>query len=174
MRNAVAPAPVGRITRPVEVDNVFYLFFKRDQRRESARPPVQSIEYSTLRISGSSFGDALSTAESIKARIDTCRDLLSESRRWPASAFANQTVPVDDLTGEYAIYLATLDTGELKTVVPIGADDRTVELLMLCERNYVQNSEQAKSVLVGLRTQQMESHARNHLSKLRMEAIIRR
>ena len=173
-RNAVQVAPTGRTVRPVEMNQVVYVFFKRGTRQESPQAPVQAIEYATLRLASSTLAAAMSIADEIKSRVDTCRDLLSESRNWPERAYSHQTVPIAEVDGEHAIYLATLDNGELKTTIPFGKSEATVELLMLCERKTVQNSELARSTLIGLRSRHLESYARNYLANLRGSAIIRR
>ncbi len=169
-RNVLNRTSTGNVSEPVQVDDLYYVFFVLGKRTESSAANFVSIDYVTLRIDtlGPELGSNIQNT--IVDRSQTCDDFSEYSQQFGSDLFARQTVDRGDL-GVFADPLSDLDNNE---VTRVNMDDGSVFLVMLCKRNLVADDEIRQRVLNNLRDRKIDDMARNHFAKLRASAIVRR
>ena len=169
-RNVLNRTSTGNVSEPVQVDDLYYVFFVLGKRTESSAANFVSIDYATLRIDtlGPELGSNIQST--IVDRSQTCDDFSEYSQQFDSDLFARQTVDRGDL-GAFADPLSDLDNNE---VTRVNMDDGSVLLVMLCKRNLVADDEIRQRVLNNLRDRKIDDMARNHFAKLRASAIVRR
>ncbi len=167
--NVINRTSSGRVSEPVRVDNLYYVFFVLGKRTESSSVDFVSIEYATLRVDGLG-ADQVSSLQATANRSQNCEDFSEFSTQFSAGNFARQTVERANL-GAFADPLSELDNNE---VTRVELDDGSSYLVMLCKRNLVVDEEVRERILNNLRNRKLDDMSRNHYSKLRAAAIVRR
>ena len=168
-RNVINRTSSGRVSEPVRVDNLYYVFFVLGKRTESSSVDFVSIDYATLKVDGLG-ADQVSSLQATANRSQNCEDFSEFSAQFNAENFARQTVERADL-GAFADPLSELDNNE---VTRVELDDGSNYLVMLCKRNLVVDEEVRERILNNLRNRKLDDMSRNHYSKLRAAAIVRR
>ena len=169
-RDRIRNAPNGTIVGPFDFQGAAFLFFKKGMREELVNTPAIAIEYATLVVPPQGNTPAGSVANALRYRVDSCNDLLFESRLYPRGNFKQEVLPPDHGEHQYSAPLDQLDEGEI-AFLPSSND--SVTLLMLCKRLVAGiDNERRASILNDLRTQQLQAHSRVLLSQLRDSAII--
>ncbi|MYG09914.1 MAG: hypothetical protein F4170_03555 [Rhodobacteraceae bacterium] len=169
-RNAINRTSSGRVTEPVKVDNLYYVFFVLGKRTESSSVNFVSIDYATLRVDGLGTDQVSSLQATVVNRSQNCEEFSEFSTQFNAENFARQTVERANL-GAFADPLSGLDNNE---VTRVELDDGSSYLVMLCNRNLVVDEEVRERILNNLRNRKLDDMSRNHYSKLRAVAIVRR
>ncbi len=168
-RNAINRTSTGRVSEPVRVDNLYYIFYILGKRTESSAANFVSIDYATLQIDALSAELVANIQNTIVSRSQTCEDLTENSLQF-ADYFSRQTINRDEL-GAFADPLEGLDNNE---VTRVTLDDGSRYIVMLCKRNLVDDDEIRQQVLNNLQDRKIDDMARNHYAKLRAAAIVRR
>lgn len=168
-RNAINRTSTGRVSEPVRVDNLYYIFYILGKRTESSAANFVSIDYATLQIDALSAELVANIQNTIVSRSQTCEDLTENSLQF-ADYFSRQTINRGEL-GAFADPLEGLDNNE---VTRVTLDDGSRYIVMLCKRNLVDDDEIRQQVLNNLQDRKIDDMARNHYAKLRAAAIVRR
>ncbi len=168
-RNAINRTSTGRVSEPVKVDDLYYIFYILGKRTESSAANFVSIDYATLQIDTLSAELVANIQNTIVSRSQTCEDLTENSLQF-ADYFSRQTINRGEL-GAFADPLEGLDNNE---VTRVTLDDGSRYIVMLCKRNLVDDDEIRQQVLNNLQDRKIDDMARNHYAKLRAAAIVRR
>ena len=174
VQRAISNASNGSVVRPVEIQGVIYVFFKRATRETEVGPEAFETEFATLAISDPDGASAEDIASEIISRISTCNELETESRNWESESFKRHTVPARSDSEGYAAILSTLDGDEAAFVAASNSRRGIAEIVMLCDRKIVRNEEQRESVIFGLQSSKIEDYARNYIGELIAAAHIQR
>lgn len=169
-RSVINRTPSGTVSEPVQVDNLYYIFFVLGKRTETSATSFVSIDYATLRTDSLSTSQVSNIQNTIVNRSQTCTDFSEYSQQFDSDNFTRQTVERGDL-GAFADPLSKLDNNETTRV---DLDDGSSFIVMLCKRNLVDDDEIRQRVLNNLRDRKIDDMARNHYAQLRAEAIVRR
>ena len=170
----MSSAPVGTAVGPVVTDRAVFVFFKRAAREVEVGGRSFESDHATLRIYGDGQADAMRRANAVMKRVDTCNDLLAESRIYPKGSYFRQTTRPQDTLEELKAPLELLDAGETTLLPPSGSSTSSIVILMLCERKPVLDPEDRRTVLQSLRSEKIEELAQNLITNLRASAIITR
>lgn len=173
-RARLSSAPVGTAVGPVVTDRAVFVFFKRAAREVEVGGRSFESDHATLRIYGDGQADAMRRANAVMKRVDTCNDLLAESRIYPKGSYFRQTTRPQDTLEELKAPLELLDAGETTLLPPSGSSTSSIVILMLCERKPVLDPEDRRTVLQSLRSEKIEELAQNLITNLRASAIITR
>ena len=174
VQRAISNASNGSVVRPVEIQGVIYVFFKRATRETEVGPEAFETEFATLAISDPDGASAEDVASEIMSRTSTCSELEAESRNWENESFKRHTVPARPDSEGYAAILSSLDGDEAAFVAASNSRRGIPEIVMLCDRKIVRNEEQRQSVIFGLQSSKIEDYARNYISELIAAAHIQR
>lgn len=174
VQRAISNASNGSVVRPVEIQGVIYVFFKRATRETEVGPEAFETEFATLAISDSDGGSEEEIASEIMSRISTCNELEAESRNWESESFKRHTTPAGSDSEGYAAILSSLDGDEAAFVAASNSRRGIAEIVILCDRKIVRNDEQRESVIFGLQNSKIEDYARNYISELTAAAHIQR
>ena len=169
-RNVINRTASGRVSEPVRVDNLYYVFFVLGKRTESSSVNFVSIDYATLRVDGLGADQVSSLQATVANRSQNCEDFSEFSTQFNTENFVRQTVERANLRA-FADPLSELDNNEVSRV---ELDDGSSYLVMLCKRNLVVDEEVRERILNNLRNRKLDDMSRNHYSKLRAAAIVRR
>ncbi|MCY4184110.1 MAG: peptidylprolyl isomerase [Rhodobacteraceae bacterium] len=169
-RNVINRTSSGRVTEPVRLDNLYYVFFVLGKRTESSSANVVSIDYATLRVDGLGADQVSNLQATVVNNDQNCEDFSEFSSQFNAENFARQTVEKTNL-GVFADPLSGLDNNE---VASVELDSGSSYLVMLCKRNLVVDEEVRERILNNLRNRKLDDMSRNHYSKIRAAAIVER
>ena len=166
---ALAP---GAVTEPIDLGGFVGLFLLRDLDDSAAvRTGGLAIDYAEYLIPGGRGAAALAEAARVEAVTDGCDDLYGLAQGQPDGVLTRQTVAPEALPADLAQILATLDAGEVSTLLTAGPNLR---LVMLCAR--VADPEPAEDALQAagqaILSRRLQSYADGFLEELRAEAII--
>ncbi len=173
IQRKVAATPVGTVVPPEELQNRIHILFKRNVRNDAVAGTAHSTQFSTLRVSGESRDAAREAVIGIMDRVNTCDDLHWEAANSPTATLTEHNVAAGGDLGIYAEDLDNLDDGEMTVVFAKNSSDIYVELLVLCGRPLVLDTQERKAILNELHMEKLEDYARNLLSRLRETAHIR-
>jgi peptidyl-prolyl cis-trans isomerase SurA len=163
----------GQVTDPIPVPNAIALFQLRDlEETDAPEQEAVSVEFARYFIPGGRTAGALSTAEKIKARVDTCDDLYGIAKGQPENQLLRDVLPVAEVSGDVAMELAKLDEGEVSTALTTG-DGEALVFLMLCGRTLALSEDaDREAVRQNLLNQRLASYASGYLAELRSDAVI--
>ncbi len=173
-REKLLRAPIGVAVGPVVTDNAIFVFFKRDSKEIEVDGRSFETDHATLRVYGDGQNDAKRRAQAIMRRVDTCNDLLAESRIYPKGSYFRRTAGPDNSIEELKAPLELLDAGEAMLLPTAGTSTGSIVVLMLCERKPVLEPEDRQAVLQALRSEKIEELAQDLITDLRASAIIDR
>ncbi len=174
-RGRLQRAANGTAVGPFISGSSVTVLFKRDTRQvEIQQRGWFADDYATLRVYGSGSQSARAVAEAIRARLDTCNDLLAESRRFPKGSHFRMTSAPEETVENLREPLGRLDAGETTIIGSASASADTVVILMLCDRKSGIDPESRQAVLGSLRNEKAEDLSQKLLSNLRAAAIIKR
>ena len=173
-REKLLRAPIGVAVGPVVTDNAIFVFFKRDIKEIEVDGRSFETDHATLRVYGDGQNDAKRRAQAIIRRVDTCNDLLAESRIYPKGSYFRRTAGPDNSIEELKAPLELLDAGEAMLLPTAGSSTGSIVVLMLCERKPVLEPEDRQAVLQALRSEKIEELAQDLITDLRASAIIDR
>ena len=173
-REKLLGAPIGVAVGPVVTDNAIFVFFKRDTKEIEVDGRSFETDHATLRVYGDGQNDAKRRAQAVIRRVDTCNDLLAESRIYPKGSYFRRTAGPDNSIEELKAPLELLDAGEAMLLPTAGSSTGSIVVLMLCERKPVLEPEDRQAVLQALRSEKIEELAQDLITDLRASAIIDR
>ena len=173
-REKLLGAPIGVAVGPVVTDNAIFVFFKRDTKEIEVDGRSFETDHATLRVYGDGQNDAKRRAQAVIRRVDTCNDLLAESRIYPKGSYFRRTAGPDNSIEELKAPLELLDAGEAMLLPTAGSSTGSIVVLMLCERKPVLEPEDRQAVLQALRSEKIEELAQDLITDLRASAIINR
>ena len=168
----VALSP-GEVTDPLPVSGGIALFQMRAlEEYEGPAPENVSVDYAAYLIPGGKTPEALDTAATIRAKIDTCDDLYGLAQGQPTEQLIRDSQPVAELPSDYAIELAKLDPGESSTAL-VTQSGQNLVFLMLCARDQELPEEVSRDqIKAQLQNQRLQSYAVGYLEELRAAAFI--
>ncbi|MEM7642233.1 MAG: peptidylprolyl isomerase [Pseudomonadota bacterium] len=167
--NVLGLAP-GQVSQPISLGSFIAIFLLRDlEEGVPAEPEALSIDYAEYLIPGGRSSQALSTARSLRDRVDTCDDLYGMARRQP-DRLIRTVARVADLPADLRQELSLLDENEVSTRLTTA--NGNLRFIMLCGR-VVEPPEGAFEALGRqLLNRRLESYAVGFLEELRADAII--
>ena len=175
VRELIVSTPVGTPVEPIVTDSSIYIFFKRDERNiVTRRGPTTEFDYATLRVYANSRANARQRAAGIVDRVESCNDLLAESRYHKKGSFFRQKTDASETLESLMGPLDMLDEGEVTVLTGSGDSLLSVVVLMLCNRITVLDDETRETVVTALRSRKLEDLAEDLLADLRATAIIKR
>ena len=175
VRDLIESTPVGTPVEPIVTDSNIYIFFKRDERSiVTRRGPTTEFDYATLRVYANSGANARQRAAGIVDRVESCNDLLAESRYHKKGSFFRQKTDASETLESLMGPLDMLDEGEATVLAGAGSSNLSVVVLMLCDRITVLDDETREAVVTTLRSRKLEDLAEDLLADLRATAIIKR
>ncbi|WP_156121854.1 peptidylprolyl isomerase [Halocynthiibacter namhaensis] len=175
IRSQVLALSPGEITAPIEVPGAVALFMLRAiEETDAAATEVVSIEYARYFIPGGRTEAALSEAQKIGNRVDSCEDLYGTNLGQDASRLQRDTLAVDEIPQDIALELARLDENEYSTALSVqGENGPELVFLMLCGRvNAIVEDTSREDIRANLRQQRLASYADSLLAELRADATI--
>ncbi len=164
----------GEITDPIGLDGAIALFQLRDIAEAPVpAPQYAAIDYAAYYIPGGRTSEALSTANSIRNRIDTCDDLYGIAKGQPVSVLDRESLPPSEIARDFAVELAKLDANEVSTTLTRN-NGQTLVFLMLCGRTQTLSNENATraDVANALTQRRLSELAESYLQQLQANAII--
>jgi peptidyl-prolyl cis-trans isomerase SurA len=170
-QRVLALAP-GQVTEPIDLGSFVGLFLLRDLDDSGAVPPdTLSIDYAEIALPGGRSPETLAEAARIDAGTDTCADLYGAQGGRYAQAVQRRTAAPGTLPAELRSVLATLDAGEISTLLTDGG---ALRLVMLCDRVAEPEPETDALQRAGqaILSRRLEGYAANLLEELRAEAIV--
>jgi len=172
LRTSILTLSPGQVSNPVELPGAMAVF-RLHAIEETAAPDSEtlSVEYATYHIPGGP--GALSRAQEIRNRIDTCDDLHGVARGQPPGVLERETLPLADVTEDIAIELARLDENESSARLTFRDGEEIPVFLMLCERFTARVEDVSREeTRLQLLNRRLESHAGNYLAELHADATI--
>jgi peptidyl-prolyl cis-trans isomerase SurA len=170
--DAVLALAPGEVSEPVDLGGFTALFLLRDLDESGAVPTdASSIDYAEYRIPGGRSPEALAQAGRIAAVTDSCDDLYPIARGTDPDRLRRETAAPAAMPADLRQVLATLDAGEVSTVLTGGGDLR---LVMLCDRVAASTPSEESLQRAGqaILSRRLTALAEGHLEELRAEAII--
>ncbi|MFT6076174.1 MAG: peptidyl-prolyl cis-trans isomerase SurA [Yoonia sp.] len=164
----------GEVTEPIDIPNGVALFQKRGQREANRTDlaPV-SLEYAAYYMPGGRSDAALRTAEELTDQVDTCDDLYGIARNQPQEVLDRLTQTPAEISGDIALELARLDSGEVSYNLTSN-NGETLVFLMLCARNYAgQGTTDRELISNQIRSQRLSALSDALVADLRAAADIR-
>lgn len=125
------------------------------------------IDYATIPIVGGRGADALSRAQTLRDRVDTCDDLYGLR----PEGLERQVLPPSEIPQDIAAALSRLDPGEMSFDITRG-DGTLLLVTMLCGRSAEVPDEARAQVREQLFQQRIGAYASGFLEELRADAII--
>ncbi|PWJ21057.1 peptidylprolyl isomerase [Jannaschia seohaensis] len=163
----------GEVSDPVDLGSFVGLFLLRDLDESGATTPEPiSIEYAEYLIPGGRSEAALAQAARIDANTDTCDDLYGVAQGQPPEVLRREVAPVEEIPADLRAILATLDEGEVSTLLSTGG---ALRLVMLCGRvaEIPEDPDGAlQSAGQAILNQRLEAYAQGFLDELKADAII--
>jgi hypothetical protein len=133
----------------------------------SGTPGVAAIDYATIPIAGGRGSDALSRAQALRNRVDTCDDLYGVR----PEGFERQVLPPSEIPQDIAAALSRLDADEMSFDITRG-DGTLLLVTMLCARSTEIPEGARDQVREQLFQQRIGAYASGFLEELRADAII--
>jgi hypothetical protein len=133
----------------------------------SATPGVAAVDYATIPIVGGRGGDALSRAQALRNRVDTCDDLYGVR----PEGLERQVLPPSEIPQDIAAALSRLDPDEMSFDVTRGQGTLLL-VTMLCGRSSEIPEGARDEVREQLFQQRIGAYASGFLEELRADAII--
>ena len=155
----------GQISRPVEGEGQFAMYYMRDRETVAGGTPA-SIDYATLALPGVPLADARARAQD----LGSCDLLPDLARGAPAPRLQRQTLPAAVIPAADRAVLARLDAGEAAAVPgPAGV----TRIVALCARTRGSAGEVDLELIErALVNQRIEALAAQALAALRQTARI--
>lgn len=163
----------GETTSPIVLPNAIAIFQMRGIEELTVPPPrYDSIDYAAYFIPGGRSPEALATAASVAARVDSCDDLFGLAREQPPEVLERASLAPGALPRDYALELAKLDPGEHSTALT-RSNGQTLVFLMLCGRVATANAGATEDDAGAALTQRnLQRLAQGYLAQLRANALI--
>ncbi len=133
----------------------------------SDTPGVAAIDYATIPIVGGRGSDALSRAQALRNRVDTCDDLYGVR----PEGFERQVLPPSEIPQDIAAALSRLDADEMSFDITRG-DGTLLLVTMLCGRSTEIPEGARDQVREQLFQSRIGAYASGFLEELRADAII--
>jgi len=133
----------------------------------SGTPGVAAIDYATIPIVGGRGSDALSRAQALRNRVDTCDDLYGVR----PEGFERQVLPPSEIPQDIAAALSRLDADEMSFDITRG-DGTLLLVTMLCGRSTEIPEGARDQVREQLFQSRIGAYASGFLEELRADAII--
>ena len=171
IRNSVNSTRSGSISEPILYDGYVYIFYVHSKRTDRRTADLYSIEYATLSINNGDRQSAQKTARELIKSSTRCKDLELQANANPVFEYERVDVRATEISDSIKSVLDGLDTSEA-TIRDETASGGTINVMMVCDRNYLPDNETAQALLTDLRGQYVDVSARNYLSKLLANAII--
>lgn len=130
-------------------------------------PGVAAIDYATIPIVGGRGGDALSRAQALRNRVDTCDDLYGVR----PEGFERRVLPPAEIPQDIAAALSRLDPDEMSFDITRGQGTLLL-VTMLCGRSTEIPEGARDQVREQLFQQRIGAYASGFLEELRADAII--
>ncbi|MGB3409134.1 MAG: peptidylprolyl isomerase [Jannaschia sp.] len=164
---ALAP---GQVSEPIDLGSFVGLYILRDLDESGATAPeTLSVDYAEYLIPGGRTSEALSRAATVRARVDVCDDLYGIAKGQPDGILTRTVTAVADLPSDLRGELATLDEGEVSTLL---SRDGFLRFVMMCGRVAEPVEGAFEAVGQQLLNQRLTSYAQGYLDELRADAII--
>jgi peptidyl-prolyl cis-trans isomerase SurA len=128
---------------------------------------VAAVDYATIPIVGGRGGDALSRAQALRNRVDTCDDLYGVR----PEGLERQVLPPSEIPQDIAAALSRLDPDEMSFDVTRGQGTLLL-VTMLCGRSSEIPEGARDQVREQLFQQRIGAYASGFLEELRADAII--
>jgi peptidyl-prolyl cis-trans isomerase SurA len=170
IQTVVGAMSPGQVSPPINIEGAVVLFLLRGIDR-SLNLPASAIrvEYGRALLPPATAATDLAT---LRARADSCADLLPLLGHLPEAAAAVESGTLASLPQAVAARLARLDPGEISAE---GRADGAVEVLMLCSRTPGGDAlPDRNSARVQLSDRRLSQEADGLLAELRAAAVIRR
>jgi peptidyl-prolyl cis-trans isomerase SurA len=170
--NAVLGLAPGEVSEPIDLGPFTGLFLLRDLDDSAALPRGGlSIDFAEYLIPGGRSPEALARAARVDAVTDGCADLNTVARGQPEEVLRRRTVAPEELPADLRQVLATLDAGEVSTLLTEGPNLR---LVMLCDRVAAPppDEEALRRAGQAILSERLESYASVFLAELRAEAVV--
>jgi peptidyl-prolyl cis-trans isomerase SurA len=168
----VIALPDGGVSEPVNFGSFIGIFLLRGLREGDVPPPeTLTVDYAEVLIPGGRSPEALQAAAGLSARADTCGDLYGLMRDQPPERLIRRSVARDALPPDLRQVLATLDPGEVSTLLTAQG---TLRLVMLCERVAEASDDERRALGQRLLSGRLEGYAEAYLEELRADARIER
>lgn len=169
--DAVLNLVPGETSRPVNLGGFIALFQLRDLDENAiAAAAPGKVDYAEYLIPGGRTPDGLAAAGRLRARIDTCNDLYGVAEGQPEGVLTRQTVDVASLSADLRQILATLDPGEVSTL--LTRSDGVLRFVMLCGRPQEFGDEQLTAIGQSILSGRLVGFADGYLAELRNDAVI--
>lgn len=133
----------------------------------SADAGAGAIDYATIPIVGGRGSDALSRAQALRDRVDTCDDLYGVR----PEGLERRVLPPSEIPQDIAAALSRLDPDEMSFDITRG-DGTLLLVTMLCGRSAELPDEARAQVREQLFQQRIGAYAAGFLEELRADAII--
>lgn len=130
-------------------------------------PGVAAIDYATIPIVGGRGADALSRAQALRNRVDTCDDLYGVR----PEGFERHVLPPSEIPQDIAAALSRLDPDEMSFDITRG-EGTLLLVTMLCGRSTEIPEGARDQVREQLFQQRIGAYASGFLEELRADAII--
>jgi parvulin-like peptidyl-prolyl isomerase len=136
-------------------------------RTIARRGEAGAIDYATIPIAGGRSADALSRAQALRNRVDTCDDLYGVR----PEGLERRVAPASEIPADIAAALTRLDPNEMSFDVTRGGGSLLL-VTMLCGRSDEVPDEARAQVREQLFQRRMGAFASSFLEELRADAII--
>lgn len=132
-RQVVAQMGNGQVSPPIPLGNAIALFRLRgiQQGGEIAASNI-TLDYAQYLIPGGRSAEALTEAERVRGKVDTCDDLYKIARGKPAEQLLRDTMPASRVPADIAAELARMDRNDTSVALTRG---NALVFLMLCSRS---------------------------------------
>jgi len=130
-------------------------------------PGVAAIDYATIPIVGGRGSDALSRAQNLRNRVDTCDDLYGVR----PEGLERRVLPPSEIPQDIAAALSRLDPDEMSFDITRG-DGTLLLVTMLCGRSTEVPEGARDQLREQLFQQRIGAYANGFLEELRADAII--
>lgn len=173
IRPAILALRPGEVTAPIPIPNAIALFQMRAiEETEVGEAEISAIEYAAYYIPGGRSDKALTAANAVRAKVDTCDDLYGIAKDQPEETLERAALPPAEIPGDIALELAKLDRNEISTALT-RAGGETLVVLMLCGRTPAIAEEVSRdTVRDNLRNSRLDSYANGLLAELKADAVI--
>ena len=174
---AVSALPIGQVTRPVEVDDGYYILALRDRRHFGAEGQEETV-YDIRRLyigfnpraANATKVAALRKMQAAEKAIGSCSDVEPVAARFGAQANDMGEIRLAALPVPLQPYIEALKPGQKTEVLPLTDG---VLVMMLCDKRVntlgLPDREQVRETLLNRRLGQ---EARRYLRDLRQNAMI--
>ncbi|MEM6589053.1 MAG: peptidylprolyl isomerase [Pseudomonadota bacterium] len=176
LRPIVLDLSPGEVTQPITTEQAIILLQMRDIAESAVREPRYSqIKYATYFIPGGRSEAALTEAQRIEDRINTCDDLYGVAQGQPVSVLDVMEQAPRDIPQDIALQLSQLDAGEVSTALT-RSNGQTLMFLMLCERipetEGGEDGPSLEELTSFVQNSRLQSFGDGYLARLKAEARI--